>query len=296
MRNTHHHIHADILRRFAASWPPGTIRWVLLKDQLVTCDLRIRLLAESFEPLVVKILEYIKLNESCSLSMIADGLGCTRSASRRVIAEMLHVLLRAEEVNLQNGEFRCAVSSKVGLFRSLERVIEVRVKFLQRSGEIGVDIPYHSEDAIEKLTYEQRIEWWEPPNGPESHEPESLAKDIERACLRRGRFLIPPIASGYSRWERLQRSQLIVPTDRIIGCAAISPAVTPFWTIRRCYLFKAQTPSEDVDSEPQNAWRVHVYRYPQGGEEEGYSLYFDEHASLRSPVIESLVAASKALY
>jgi hypothetical protein len=261
--------------------------WVMLKDRLVSCDLRIRCLAErSFDPLVLDISEALHSAGSAGATAqeLAQKFGCPERIAIRAIAEVLLVLERSGDV-VRNGAhgFRAARTSDWSELRSNEQMFETRVKYVPRSEQIGSDIPGQKQDKLGERKVAEDLQYWEPPDETDLYEPSNLTEAIKRVCIDRAYELLPDVVNNEVRKESLQRSRLVSTGYRVIGCSVLRPSVLPLWILHRCYLFRSSLPGRE-------SWNVRVYRYPRGGEQQGYTQYFRQAGE---SVIDSLYACSR---
>jgi hypothetical protein len=285
-------LHDDVLGQLFMDAAADEVFWVMLKDQLVSCELRIRCLAErSFDPLVLDIRDALRNAGSAGASAqeVAQGLGCSERMGVRVIAEVLHVLERSGDVVCDDtGRFRAARTSDWSELRSSDQVFERRVRYVPRSEQVGAEIPGLNQQKLEARTIAEDLKFWEPTGGRELYDEANLAAAIKRVCIDRSHEFLPDLANNEVREESLQRSRLVSTGYRMIGCSVVKPSVLPFWILHRCYLFRSRLPGRE-------GWNVRVYRYPRGGQQHGYTQYLERCRQASESLIDSLYASSRRI-
>jgi hypothetical protein len=283
-------LHQDVLQQLLIE-DPDEIRWIGLKDQLVSCGLRLRALTRrSFDPLVVDIREHLQAAAApVSLKALGSMLGCPERVGLRVVAEVLHILERTEEVTRDGtGDFTMARVPKYAELRSREQILELRALYVPRSEQLGPDIPRMSEAKFEEHIAQANLPFWDFPDDQELYSPDRLAADIKRVCVRTGQNLLPTIDHNEGRDEDLQRSRLVTTGLRFVGCSVVQPIAVPFWIIHRCYLFRSQISG-------RHGWNIRVYRYPRGGQQEGYTRHLNDRQRTGSALIEELCDRSEPI-
>jgi hypothetical protein len=147
--------------------------------------------------------------------------------------------------------------------RLQEEFIEVVLRYVPRSKQLGPDIPSQREEKLEALR------WWNPPDEKSQYAYETLARDITTACesYYRRRSVIPGYNEVGGRNEILQRSWL-TDNPRFLGASIIDVSRPELnsWIVHRCYLYY---PISSNASDP----KISVYRYPRGPLQDGYTQY-----------------------
>ena len=284
--------HTDAFRRLLLDGGVKEVRWVALRDRIVTCDLRIHSLARnSFDPLVMEILEHLRTaRQEATLEQLGLLIGCSGRAGLRVIAEILHVLRRAGEVVVTtDGRFRAASQSKWSNARAREQVIDTRVRYVPRSDQLGPSISGWRDDDIQVFAGLEGVQWWHPSDEEDLYHEDSLTEGIQRVYSLQNAGKLPPIGDTEDRIEVLQRSQLVSTGLKFIGCSVIRSAPLPFWILHRCYLFRSQAPGRE-------GWNIRVFRYPHGGERHGYTRYFHRLRNTNEDFINRLCEVSMPVH
>lgn len=284
--------HEDVLRQLYLDARSDEVFWVMLKDQLVSCDLRVRCLADrSFDPLVIDLRSALRDVGSAGATVqeLARELGCPERIAVRAIAEILHVLERsADVVRNEAGRFRAARTADWSGLQSSEQMFERRVRYVPRSEQIGPEIPGLTQRKLEERTVAEDLPFWEPPGRADLYDESNLAAAIKRVCRDRAHELLPDVANNQVREESLQRSRLVSAGYRMTGCSVLRPSILPVWILHRCYLFRSSLPGRE-------GWNVQVYRYPRGGEQDGYSQHLERCRQANESFIDSLYASARLI-
>jgi hypothetical protein len=281
--------HSDALRHLLFDAKAKEVLCVMLKDQLVSCDVRVRGLTErSSDPLMVDLQEMVRDAgpNGITVRQIASKSGYFSRFPIRVVAEVLHALERSGKVvRAELDGFRASQIEDKDDQGSIEQVVEKRIRYVPRSGQIGPEIPAMDLDKLAIQTSEQGLRFWEDSNAADLYNDDNLVSSIKRAYIDRRYDILPESTNNNVREEILQRSLLLSTGFRVIGCSVIGLSVLPLWVLHKCYLFRSLLPGRE-------GWNIQVFRYPRGSEQHDYTQYFERRRQEDESIIESIVNSS----
>jgi hypothetical protein len=255
--------HADVLERLRGI-PVRSLRWLVLKDELVQCNLQIRCLDQgSIDPLVVAIREQLGEQEQMTIEELSAAVGGTGNRARRVVSEVLRVLMKGNEIQSDEDQrlFKISPLSTWSERAPNERVIEKEFRFLPRSNRFEPKIKGVLVKKIPNIKVEHDMDWCDLPDENRLYSEKVLAKGILEACRKyyRNRAVKVYFEETDTRLELLQRSRLMFVDPRFVDASVINSTKSGRWIIHRCYLYETRS------------WNSLVYSYPQGPEQKPYS-------------------------
>ena len=278
--------HNDILDRLKGV-PAHSLRWLVLKDELVDCDLQIRCLDQgSLDPLVVAIREALTQQQQMTLKDLCAAVGGCGSHGRRVVSEVLRVLERGKELRTKDQHMFIASDLARWTERTLsERIVEKRFRFLPRSCRFEPKINGITQKRIPNIKDEYRMDWCEFPNETLLYSEMVLSDAILKACREyyKNRAVKIYFEESDARLELLQRSWLMFADPRFIDASVLKTSKARRWLIHRCYLYKSPS------------WNCLVYSYPDGPEQKPYSDTLNRLICESSLTRDRLLAVSKEI-
>lgn len=255
--------HTDVLERLKGI-PRHALRWLVLKNQLVQCNLQIRCLDQgSLDPLVVAIREQLAEHQQMTIDELCAAVGGSGANGRRVVSEVLRVLERGNEVTTDRTQhlFMPSDLSKWTERQLNERIVEKSFSFLPRSDRFEPKIPGIPERKLPNLRAEYNMDWCDLPDENSLYLDNILSTRILEACrlYYKNRAVKIYFEESDTRLELLQRSRLMFVDPRFLDATVLRSAKSERWVIHRCYLYKTRS------------WNALVYSYPQGPEQRAYS-------------------------
>lgn len=280
--------HADILERLKGL-PNRSVRWTVLKDQVVGCVLKIRCLDHgSIDPLVIAVREQLSAHGEMTIGELSAAVNGKGVNSRRVVSEVLRVLERANEITTDaDRQVFKPTSLSIWADRNVkERTVEKKFNFLPRSHRLEPNIQGVPEAALSKIIAEHKLSWCRLPDEKDIYSNDELGKNIVEAC--KDYYENGPVRIHFeesdSRLELLQRSKLMFVEPRFVDADVINARRLPRWAVHRCYVYETRL-----------SWNALVYSYPRGPEQKGYSEYLSRLIRDNSSARRLLQAASSTL-
>ncbi len=280
--------HDDIFERLKGL-PGHSARWSLLKDQVVSCVMKIHCLDHgSIDPLVIAVREQLTIHGQMTIKELCDAVNGKGSNGRRVVSEVLRVLERANEV-ISEGNGHVFKLSPLSIWADRdvkERTVEKRFNFLPRAHRLEPNIQGVPDTQLSKIIAEHKLDWCKLPDEDTNYANDNLAAKIVEAC--RLYYENSPVRIHFeesdTRLELLQRSKLMFVDPRFIDANVLNSRRLRKWAIHRCYLYKTRL-----------SWNAVVYSYPRGPEQKGYTDSLNRLLRTNSLALKLLQSVSRTL-
>jgi hypothetical protein len=274
------------------------LRWLVLKDRIVECDVQLRCLDYgSIDPLVDAIRKQLLDQGPMSVEDLTISMGGQGAIGIRVVSEVLAVLRRANEVSQEvsiEGKvvFGFPKVTKWSARRGSEKTVEKRFSFLPRAGRLEPKIRTTRKNEIEELERNKHLSWCVLPDEEVLYS-KRLSEVIRDNCTEYYRARKWKVDDYYedneSRLEVLQRSWLMSVDLRFIEAIVARYEMTERWVLNRCYLYDA-----NISGERQLI--VRVYGYPKGPIESTYTQYLTKLVNKSREFRDAVQRASQPLF
>jgi hypothetical protein len=277
------HIHSDVLERL---WgiPTHPLLWLLIKDQLIECQLQIRALDRgSLDPLVIAIRDQLSEQGEMTIEGLCAKTGGHGPNARRVISELLRVLEMGKEITTEDGRW-FKLSRFAGLTeRTLtERIVKRSFDFLPRSRRFEPRIKGIAEKKLPNIKAKHGLDWCKLPEDEHLYSDHFLEGEVLAACetYYQNRPVEIYSEENDARLEYLQRSDLAFVDPRFVHAHVLSVHPSDFWVIHKCYLYNT------------GSWNALVYSYPEGPEQRAYTESMKQLIQDHPDALESLLENS----
>jgi hypothetical protein len=284
------------------------LRWLPLKDRIISCELVIRYLTDrTVDPLTRNILACLpeRDDQAIDITQVARAVHVfPNEVGVRVVASILFVLRQANYVRATGkppqGFWRIGtVDELVGRATTeswYRDLLMPQIHFVPRSQQVSKWIPGTSKEDLSRFFYPDcwaPDQWWQSPDEGALYTDTQLSKAIiaaSRANLDLFQINADSQDSAYPRIEVLQRSKLMFATMQphsILG-VTLKKEKKRLYVVHRCYLSCS-------GSGPKEQWNVHIFRLGTNQGEPAYTQYMRNLIDQHPKTIQYLIAKSKPI-
>lgn len=263
--------HRDVGARFAGVPGASGVRFVLLADRIIECQLVVHILSQgSLEPLTAAILDALDRREQMTFDQLLEQISVANEDGRRVVYEIVHALHLTNDILIQEDVSGVIYLQRIG--RRVKTELRVSTKtesicFVPSCRYIAGHVSALSVAKWQKYRRNHSdVPCWEP-NWPSLYSEDAIRYAVEESYRERFKPNLGDVGGlNEYRNEVLQRRQLLPVRPRIVGVTVVETSVSDMVICHRCYLF----PNHSSEG---NDWNVMVRRFPSGGEQLTYTRF-----------------------